>query len=80
MLVWLEYTVRDFGGFVTGLMHYEDYQNVGGLQVPTRLTVVEDHESDAVLHQMTLSELELRPGLNRAFVVPKPDIRRAKHD
>ena len=53
MLVWLEYTVRDFG---------------------------EGQDSDEIVHQMTLSELEFKPELDPAFVVPRPDIRRDKHE
>lgn len=60
ILGWLEYTVRDYGGWVRGTMRFSDYRDVASLKVPYRLTIVEElGETEVGLHEYRIESAEV---------------------
>jgi hypothetical protein len=68
-LVRLEYTVRDFAGFMQSGMDYSDYRDVGGLPIP--------HEIGGD-HTMKVQKVELGVQVPDSFLLPDPTRREAK--
>ncbi|HAA16846.1 MAG TPA: hypothetical protein DCE41_36095 [Cytophagales bacterium] len=72
-LVKLQYTVREAAGFMIGSALYRDYQDYGGLKLPSRMSVGSKAEEGKYMHEMRIldftpnalpvSELRPQPGL-----------------
>ncbi len=77
-LEYLEYTVRDMMPAVAGCMHYRDYRQVDDLQVAMTMAVVEGPGGPDALHRFELEAVRFEE-VSRDFVVPRPDLSRAKH-
>jgi hypothetical protein len=74
-LAWLEYTVRDFGGFIRGTMRYDDWRSVDGLVLPHRMTVVDGlGETEIGLHEMRVDTIRVGALFPAAHLVPRPEL------
>lgn len=74
----VHYTVRDAFRFVTGTMHYQDYREIQGVQVPFKQTVTMGGPGDAefpldenYMHQIILQQFSF-DAVPRAAPLPDP--------
>ena len=71
-LDFLQYTVRDMFPFVTGIMHYGDFKEAGGLLLPHRLTAVKGLETEDFVHEMRVASIETAAVADPLLFVPDP--------
>ena len=82
-LLWIEkktglieyatYTVRDMGGFVTGTMHYSDFENQDGLVIARKQQVVDSpDEHGEPLHKLEIQSIQLRADVPEEVFFPAP--------
>ena len=83
-LLWIEkktgyieyatYTVRDMGSFITGTMHYSDFQDQDGLVIARTQAVVDSPEEPGEpLHRMSIRSIRLGADLPDEVFFPAPD-------
>ncbi len=77
-LEYLAYTVRDMMPAIVGCMHYRDYRQVDGLWVAMTMAVVEGPGGPDALHRFELEDVRFED-VPRDFVMPRPDLARAKY-
>ncbi len=77
-LAYLEYTVRDMMPAIVGCMHYRDYHQVGDLWIAMTMAVVKGPGGPDALHRFELEDVRFED-VPRDFVVPRPDLARAKY-
>lgn len=77
-LAFLEYTVRDMLPSLVGCMQYRDYSRIEGLWVAMTMAVVEGPGGPDALHRFELEQVRF-DDVSESFVVPRPDLSRAKH-
>ena len=78
-LRWAQYTVRDFGRGIVGLMLYDDYRAVGDFTFAHSMKTVEDFDTDEVgLHAYAIESIDVQPELPADWTTPKPDLRATK--
>ncbi|MCB1170694.1 MAG: hypothetical protein KDK25_10185 [Leptospiraceae bacterium] len=89
-LLWIEkktgyieyatYTVRDMGGFVTGTMHYSDFQEQNGLVIARKQAVIDSPEEPGEpLHQLTIEEMQFNAEVPDSLFYPRPQEKKAKY-
>lgn len=89
-LLWIEkktgyieyatYTVRDMGGFVTGTMHYSDFEEQDGLVIARKQAVVDSPEQPGEpLHRLSIEEIEFNADLPETLFYPRPDRQDSKY-
>ncbi len=71
-LDFLQYTVRDMFPFVTGIMHYGDFKEAGGLVLPHRLTAVKGLETEDFVHEMRVASFESVAVADPRVFIPEP--------
>jgi hypothetical protein len=71
-LDFLQYTVRDMYRFVTGVMRYQDFKQVGSLNLPHTLTALEGLETDEFVHEMRITAIRTAPIQDPRVFVPEP--------
>ena len=76
----LQYTVRDFGKFVTGAAFYEDYEQVQGIQVARRIAIADLEDREDVLHVMDFKSIEYGVDVPDTFLRPDPSRKASKQD
>lgn len=54
----IEFTVRDQMRWATGTMHFSDYRDVEGIQIPFDMTVTLGPEDESHIHRMQLESVE----------------------
>lgn len=79
-LAYLEYTVRDLGGFLSYIIHYEGYRDIQGVMVPTTMTTHSAPGRDAVGHKMTVDSVTFGVDLPDDVLRPRPELRLSKSD
>ncbi len=82
LIDYLQYTVRDMMGFITGNMQFTDYRDVQGINVAFTQTVVSGDRPDGtrILHQVTLSDVAFGVDVPREAFYPDPAVLAAKHN
>lgn len=89
-LLWIEkktgyieyavYTVRDMGGFVTGTMHYTDFQEQNGLVIARKQEVIDSPEDPGEpLHRLTIRGVEMNADVPPAIYHPRPQEKASKY-
>jgi hypothetical protein len=79
LMRWVQYTVREFGSWVVGMMRYDDYRTVGDLKLPYRLVTVsgiDDPGPDT--HEYTIESVELGVDFGPQYLVPRPELSASK--
>lgn len=60
LLNFVQYTVRDQGGFVNATLEYADYHTADGLKVPATMNVrLKDDMEGKIMHTMKLSNIQI---------------------
>ena len=54
----VEFTVRDQMRWATGTMHFSDYGDIEGIQIPFDITVTLGPEDESYIHRMQLESVE----------------------
>lgn len=79
-LAWLQYTVRDYAGWMMGIMAYTDYEDVGGFRIArTMMTVKQPGSTKRTLHEYGVDSVELNVDVDPHYVVPRPALTGSKH-
>ncbi len=76
----LQYTVRDFAGFVSGTMFYDNFKRVGGLLFPFRLQVREALDAEDILHEVTVESIRFALPHPANYFVPNPSLQGNKYN
>jgi len=72
------YTIRDMALASWGAVHYEDFREVQGLQVPFKMTMAGDVEGEDPLHIMQIEKARFETGKPATHYVPDPSIKGSK--
>ncbi|MBR32867.1 MAG: hypothetical protein CMN77_16310 [Spirochaetaceae bacterium] len=89
-LLWIEkktgyiefatYTVRDMGGFVTGTMHYSDFESQDGLVIARSQAVVDSPEEPGEpLHRLSIQKIHFNADVSDQVFIPAPGESAQKH-
>ncbi|MCB9523255.1 MAG: hypothetical protein H6702_07710 [Myxococcales bacterium] len=78
-LAYAAYTVRDMYGFLKGAVRYQDWQPVGGLLFPQRMTMTDVPGGDDVTHEVRIEAADVELKQPDAFYRPEPARAQAKH-
>ncbi len=78
-LAWLQYTIRDYGDWMVGIMAYEELTETGGFVVARKMGTVDEPGGERTLHQYRVHDLDLAPDVSRSFVIPRPELRGEKY-
>ena len=78
---YLTFTARDVFDFITGAAIYTDYQKVGEVWVPGKITIAEgidDGDRDDIVHVLTVESLTFGVDVPERFLIPRPELRGKK--
>jgi len=78
LLTFLEYTVREMGGFVSGTMHYRDHETIDGIVVARTMALVEGPGGPDGLHRVSVLDVRFGVPLETSRIIPRPDLRKSK--
>lgn len=53
----VEYTVREWNDWVTGVVIYSDYREVDGIQMPGHLVLATDVDGESVVHELEVTDM-----------------------
>lgn len=77
-LAYLEYTVRDMTDFTVGMMRYQDYKTIQGIQVAHTMRVVDGLSGDDKLHRMDIQKIQFATGVSDDYLIPDPSQKGSK--
>ncbi len=79
LLTWMQYTIRDYFGFMVGQMKMSDYRQEGPLLLPHSLNVVgEVGDEEMGLHGYGLKSIKYDPQMPTSRFLPRPDLQASK--
>jgi hypothetical protein len=78
-VTFVEYTIRDWAGFLRGGMAYEGERVVDGIVFPTRLSARNEIGAEDALHVIDVDRVERDVAVAPVILMPDPTRAREKH-
>ncbi|MCB1173288.1 MAG: hypothetical protein KDK39_06985 [Leptospiraceae bacterium] len=77
-LDYLQFTVREMGGFVTSVIEYRDFRRVNGVQYAYEMTIRDALDADDYVHRIVVQQLAFDPQIRPELLLPRPELQSSK--